>query len=168
MSITIAQRAARLAEMPMFCASCGSQDPGARYVDFDAAWDGPVVNPEDGIKMQIDDLVVCENCLKEASALVGLVDPDQTAETLARAQQDLIAKEEKIAELQRYIDGLQTAISAKPGGRQPAQPKAKERKKVVPLPGSRAGKTPPAIEAVPDSAAESSEGVKIIRVENES
>ena len=37
MSITIAQRAARLAEMPMFCASCGSQDPGARYVDFDAA-----------------------------------------------------------------------------------------------------------------------------------
>lgn len=157
MSITIAQRAARLAEMPMFCASCGSQDPKARYVDFDAAWDGPVVNPEDGIKMQIDDLVVCENCLKEASALVGLVDPDQTAETLARAQQDLIAKEEKIAELQRYIDGLQTAISAKPGGRKPAQPKSKKGPRVAEV-----------ISDQPKPAAESSEGVKIIRVENES
>lgn len=157
MSIQVAERIPRLSEMPMFCASCGSQDPQARYVDFDAAWDGPVVNPDDGIKMQIDDLVICEGCLKEASRLVGLVDPDQTAETLARAQQDLIAKEEKITELQRYIDGLQAAIAAKPGGRQPAQPKAKKGPKVAEV-----------ISGQPKPAAEPSEGVKIIRVENES
>lgn len=157
MSITIAQRAARLAEMPMFCASCGSQDPGARYVDFDAAWDGPVVNPEDGIKMQIDDLVVCENCLKEASALVGLVDPDQVSQTLARAQQDLIAKEHEIRDLQGYVSRLEAALSAKPGGRKPAQPKAKKGPRVAEV-----------VSDQPKPAAEPSEGVKIIRVENES
>lgn len=163
MSITIAKREARLAEMPMFCASCGSQDPEARYVDFDAAWDGPVVNPEDGIKMQIDDLVVCENCLKEASALVGLVDPDRVAETLANAQEDLVAKEQKITELQRYIERLEAAIDAKPGGRQPRQAKADKPKEKVQVAGSRRGKTPPAVQA----AAEPSEGVKIIRVQDQ-
>lgn len=157
MSIQVAERIPRLSEMPMFCASCGSQDPEARYVDFDAAWDGPVVNPDDDIKMQIDDLVICENCLVEASRLVGLVEPDQTAETLARAQQDLIAKEDKIKELQGYIGRLEAALSAKPGGRQPAQPKAKK--------GSPVSK---AVSKESSSAAEPSEGVKIIRVENQS
>lgn len=163
MAIHTAERIPRLSEMPMFCASCGSQDPQARYVDFDAAWDGPVVNPEDSIKMQIDDLVVCENCLKEASRLVGLVDPDETAQMLTRAQQDLIAKEDKIKELQGYISRLEAAVSAKPGARKPAEPKAQKGKQVVSLPGSRSGKTPPAIQ----ENAETSEGVKIIRV-NES
>lgn len=157
MSITIAERAARLAPMPMFCAACGSQDPKTRYVDFDAAWDGPVVNPEDGIKMQIDDLVVCENCLKEASRLVGLVDPDQVSETLTRAQQDLIAKEHEIRDLQGYVSRLEAAVAAKPGARKPSPPKAK--------------KGPQVAEVVPEQpkpATEPSEGVKIIRIDSES
>ena len=56
---------------PPFCAACYGQKPEMRHVDFEAAYDGPVVNPEDDIKMAVDDLILCEECLRSAAQRLG-------------------------------------------------------------------------------------------------
>lgn len=65
---------------PFFCAACHGRPEGARYIDFEAYYDGPVIN-EDGIKLTIDDLVICDQCLGAAARLIGFVEAsdDRTA-----------------------------------------------------------------------------------------
>lgn len=47
---------------PVYCSSCFAQQPHKDHIDFEVAWDGPVINT-DGIRIPIDDLYVCEDCL---------------------------------------------------------------------------------------------------------
>lgn len=58
---------------PTFCAACHCSAPEKKHVDFEAYYDGPVV---DGLthKQPIDDLVLCVDCIKPAAMLVGMVD----------------------------------------------------------------------------------------------
>jgi hypothetical protein len=70
---------------PAFCAACYGQYSDRRHVDFEAAWDGPVFEGEgvhtgDGgarskLPVGIDDLVICEDCLKSAAKLLGWAGP---------------------------------------------------------------------------------------------
>lgn len=84
----------RLASKPAFCAACYQADP-LRYVDFEAAYDGPVI-PGSPAHIAIDDLVICENCLNTA---FNLLDPQ--------------GKDETIAELLRIVKDQQAEIAAK-------------------------------------------------------
>jgi hypothetical protein len=47
---------------PVYCSSCFAQQPMKEHVDFQVAWDGPVIN-SDGMRVPIDDLYVCEDCM---------------------------------------------------------------------------------------------------------
>lgn len=72
----------RLADpKPGFCSSCFNSSPELRYVDFDAAWDGPVIiDPErgtakiwpGGVPSSNDDLYLCESCVQRATEILGL------------------------------------------------------------------------------------------------
>lgn len=84
----------RLAGKPAYCASCYQAEP-VRYVDFEAAYDGPVI-PGAPAHVAIDDLVICENCLNEAFMLL---DPQ--------------GKDETISELVQMVEDLQAEIDAK-------------------------------------------------------
>lgn len=83
------------------CSNCFGQE-NVRHVEFPAAFDGPVVNQmavvfEQGVDaVSIDDLILCENCLKVAAKIIGFVyAPDlvdelkRTRETLAITQEEL-------------------------------------------------------------------------------
>jgi len=43
------------------------------HVDFQAYWDGPIIDGKD-FKQPIDDLIICEDCLKVAGEVVGLTE----------------------------------------------------------------------------------------------
>lgn len=58
---------------PAVCAACHLAKPQARHVDFEAAIEGPVLRDE-GALVTIDDLIVCEDCVREAAQLLA-VDP---------------------------------------------------------------------------------------------
>jgi hypothetical protein len=64
----------RLAETPpTHCASCFGQYPDRRHIDFGAYWDGPVFARDEGdvaggAPIAVDDLVICEECLRAAAA----------------------------------------------------------------------------------------------------
>jgi hypothetical protein len=109
----------RLAEhAPPACASCFSQRPDAPHVDFGAYYDGPVL---DGAKhMQIDDLVICEQCLTEAASLVGLTRQEDLEERLKNAGQRLAESEARNEAQAEHIVDLQKAIASKPPARKKA------------------------------------------------
>lgn len=76
----------RLSPPPTACASCWGQYTDRQHVDFGASYDGPVVDGESGIAnhttVAIDDLIICDECLSAAAALLGLTrDEDQAART---------------------------------------------------------------------------------------
>lgn len=50
---------------PVYCSCCFQQQPREIHIDFEVAWDGPVIN-EDGLRVPIDDLYLCETCLEGA------------------------------------------------------------------------------------------------------
>jgi len=60
-----------VSERTEHCAACYGQYTDRRYVDFEAAYDGPVL--DGAIKVAIDDLVICEHCLQAAAKMIGLV-----------------------------------------------------------------------------------------------
>jgi hypothetical protein len=116
MSLDTTQRVRVTEHAPVACASCGGQYIERRHVDMGSAWDGPVVNQVDVIArgvtvQQIDDLIVCENCVLEAAEALKLAD--------VRAP-TIVALQERIAELEalnhgqaNYIRNLERTVQAK-------------------------------------------------------
>lgn len=48
---------------PVYCSMCFQQQPQKLHIDCQVAWDGPVIN-EDGLRVPIDDLYLCEDCIE--------------------------------------------------------------------------------------------------------
>lgn len=64
---------------PACCAACYGSNPGGRHVDFGAATDGPVVVNDDGTvrtwtggTMSVEDIVLCEACVRAGAELLAL------------------------------------------------------------------------------------------------
>jgi len=63
-----------------FCAACFNHVTEARLVEFDASFDGPVV---DGVSF--DELMVCEGCVKGAVEALN-VKPEMLDQAVSRAE----------------------------------------------------------------------------------
>lgn len=105
---------------PKLCSSCFQQKLDEPHVDFDSAWDGPRfqngVAGEDGevvttLPVSIDDLIICESCLRAALKLLPGDDRDDVIERLREQVRTLEADAEKRGE---YVEKLEAAIAAKP------------------------------------------------------
>jgi hypothetical protein len=105
----------RLCETPPFvCSSCGGQYVDRQHVDFNAAWDGPVMDTSQVagmVRVSIDELVICDECLRAAAKLLGLVDPGELAAenaTLERRNQELV---ERTTGALQYVQKLEAALA---------------------------------------------------------
>lgn len=115
---------------PAFCSACYGQEPNAIYVDFESAWDGPIIDEGNGMKLSIDDLVICERCLLAAANLKGLdATKDLREENLELGV--LVEKlTEKIKEKDAMINDLSHTVSALI--KSPVERKTGRPKKIVP------------------------------------
>lgn len=106
----------RLADFdPVACSVCLQppmvHDHSLRYVDFEVAHEGPVVtrhgdnvSPEQTVRIPIDDLVICEQCLAAGAKLIGM-------EVSEDVRVQLKTKDERIKELEGEIKAKDRAIS---------------------------------------------------------
>ena len=78
--------------------------PRARHVDFEAAWDGPVVN-NNGTAYSVDELVICEDCMRAAYELLP---PSEEGQTLHDQLAELRAQN---AQLVQYSQALEAGVS---------------------------------------------------------
>jgi hypothetical protein len=108
----------RLAETPpTHCSSCFGQYPERRHVDFQAAWDGPVIHDgvmtDDGvtnrIPVSIDELVICEECLTHGAKLLGLKEGQENKRLL----DSLAVLAAELEQAKSYIATLEQAVAAK-------------------------------------------------------
>lgn len=119
------------------CAACYGQYTEMDAVDFQAAYDGPVLDTEGQIKVAIDDLVICRTCLTRAGELLGLTDADKT---IAAAQQVLDTVDTLYGErdelvkvvnsLRHTLDVVLGARLEKPGGRPKLELTVEQRKEL--------------------------------------
>lgn len=90
---------------PPFCAAC-FQQPQGRYVDFEAAFDGPVIGTD--FPQPVDDLVICEGCLANAFTIL---DPQGLKDTIAELEQIVRDQADEIADKDKAVKGAEFTIS---------------------------------------------------------
>lgn len=100
---------------PVACASCRGQYTDRQHVDFGADYDGPVLNAEQVIQLgtpnvQIDELVICDECMRAGAALLGLADNDRLKGLLADMNAQLTETGEKLRGALAYVNTLETQI----------------------------------------------------------
>lgn len=57
---------------PPLCSACYNQQPDKLHIDMEVAYDGPVIDEESGIKVTVDDLFLCQDCLVSAYKLLDV------------------------------------------------------------------------------------------------
>lgn len=93
---------------PAYCASCfNAPGPDHRFVDFEAAYDGPVI-PGTPVPVPVDDLVICEGCLQEAFTIL---DPQGLKETIASLEETVKALIDDVDAKDKIILGFRSTTN---------------------------------------------------------
>ena len=117
----------RLADpRPPYCACCyqaPTVDQRKVYVDYEAAYDGPVI-PGASEPVVIDDMILCEDCVKAAARLVGYEpgadlrgEISEKNKKILELEQEIRAKDKAIVHLNDTIDGVIDFPIKRPGGK---------------------------------------------------
>ena len=125
----------RLATTPAYCTSCYTQDTSLRHVDFEAAYDGPVI-PGTPEPVPVDDLVICERCIAEA---FDILDPQGLKERISALEGHVQSLTREIQGKNRAIDGMrhtmnevvEFGVRKSSGGRPDMKELSEETRKVV-------------------------------------
>lgn len=106
---------------PVRCSACFGQYTDRQHVDFEAAWEGPtfkdgIVGPDgeitNSILVSIDDLIICDDCLRAAAALLGLKDPDELAEYTEQLEKQRDELLEKVRGHEQHAKNLEASLAS--------------------------------------------------------
>lgn len=112
---------------PAYCACCyqapAASTPQKTFVDYEAAYDGPVI-PGAGDPVAIDDMILCEDCVKSAARLVGF-EPgadlrgkiSEQRKRIEELEKEVRAKDKAIVHLNDTVDGIIDFPIKRPGGK---------------------------------------------------
>ena len=100
--------------LPVYCSACFAQDPSKTHIDFDANSDRGYGQRDDGQTVVMDDLIICEDCIRRAGEMVGMERSEVRDRELSdlRVRADKAEREAKQA--QRYADNLEDAFTNRP------------------------------------------------------
>lgn len=101
----------REAAMPMYCAACFNQQPQLQHIDFDASIDRGYGNDE-ATRVAMDDLILCENCVREGARLLDMTERDD--QTIASLERKLDIAEKAKRQAQNYASTMEDALSKRP------------------------------------------------------
>jgi hypothetical protein len=102
----------READRPIYCSACFNSEP-IRHVDFDAACDRGY-GDEGAIKVCLDDLIICENCLIEGLQVLGIEDSRDLKAQVVKLSQRLQVEERLRKQAQNYADTMEEALQHRP------------------------------------------------------
>lgn len=111
MTVKIAPNVIQLTNTPVRCSSCFNQDTALRHIDMDAACDRGY-GDEAAVKVAYDDLVLCENCVKEAATLINMVPKDDR--TIERLESQVSVWERKARQSEKWATTMEEALAARP------------------------------------------------------
>src|SRR5581483_10702518 len=101
----LAENTIRLTGLPAYCSACMNQNPDILHIDMDAACDrGYGTGP---VPVAMDDLVLCEQCLREAARLVGMTDDGDLHRRLVTLEKQLAAEKQRADSNEDYAAKLE-------------------------------------------------------------
>jgi hypothetical protein len=101
----------REAGKPIFCSSCFNQKD-IRHIDFDAACDRGYGKAE-AVEVAMDDLILCEDCVREGAEILGMVDDIAQREQLAALERKVAAKDKELEKAERYAETMEDLLGQK-------------------------------------------------------
>lgn len=113
MAATLANEV-RATGTPVYCSACFNQDPAAQHVDFDAANDRGYGESDTGIKVSMDDLILCEHCLRRGAELVGMRDARELEEELTSLRRQVDREKHRADAADEYAAKLEDAMDSRP------------------------------------------------------
>lgn len=106
---------------PVRCSACFGQYVDRRHVDFEVAWEGPTFNEgiagRDGeitntIAVSVDDLIICEECMKAAGKLLDLEESDVLLENMEQVERQRDELLERVRGLEDQAKSLKAALAS--------------------------------------------------------
>jgi len=105
---------------PSACSSCYGQYPERLHIDFGAAFDGPVLFGKDGATLgQVDELIICDECLRAGADLLGLRSQGDLEAQVATLDAHAMTLAEKLAGAMVYIRKIEDAFAVRPEAPRP-------------------------------------------------
>ena len=99
----------REAAKPIFCSACFNSQP-VRHIDFDAACDRGYGKAE-ATQVAMDDLVLCEGCVKEGAEILGMIDAEEWQREKQRLEHEVTTQKRLREQSDRYAGTLEDAVS---------------------------------------------------------
>jgi hypothetical protein len=103
----------RAAGKPLYCSACFTWKEDGRYIDFDAACDRGYGNQE-AVKVAMDDLILCETCLKHAAGMVDMIDATTQAEHIGSLERRLADEQARCEQAVGYANRMEEALARRP------------------------------------------------------
>lgn len=108
----------KLVPAPPRCSGCFLQKTEERHVDFEASYDGPVI--EGAPRVVIDELILCEACLTLAARQIGLGDVAAVEQEVALVANELRDTQDVLAQANATVEALRRAVALLPAPEEPA------------------------------------------------
>jgi len=96
-----------------FCSACFTQDHTKRHIDFDAACDRGFGQAGE-VKISMDNLILCEECIARAGLLVDLHPDGVMPSRISELEAKLEESERERVVAQNYADRLEDAFEKRP------------------------------------------------------
>jgi hypothetical protein len=114
----------------MYCSACGCQDREKRHVDFDAACDRGY-GADEAIAVSMDDLILCETCLRSGALLVGMIDDAEPVERIAILERRLDEEKLRADKAVSYAERMEAALAERPTPVKVSRPRGRPSKATV-------------------------------------
>jgi hypothetical protein len=101
----------REAQKPIFCSACFNQQD-IRHIDFDAACDRGYGKSE-AVEVAMDDLILCENCVKNGAELLGMTDNSSLKAEVQDLKRKLEVKDKLLEKEKRYSATMEDLLGQK-------------------------------------------------------
>jgi hypothetical protein len=112
---------------PTHCSACFQQDGKLLHVDFDAACDRGYGDAH-GVQIAMEDLILCENCLRDGAKLAGMVDGEVQAERIASLEGRLAEEAARCEQAVNYANRMEAALASRPTPIQVSRPRGRPRR----------------------------------------
>jgi hypothetical protein len=98
---------------PVYCSACFNQDPSKDHIDFDAAIDRGY---GDDVTQQVamDDLILCDECVRRGAVLVGMMDAREFQTELDSLRKRYEHEKARADSADDYATKLELALDSRP------------------------------------------------------
>ncbi len=104
----------RLTEVaPPYCVVCFNQQPELRHIDMDAQTDRGWTDIA-GQKISLDNIVICENCAREAGHLIDMTSDEDIKRKLREKEAESEKWKREAKKAQDWSDRLEEAFDHRP------------------------------------------------------